>query len=174
MLRPSGGAGRLLPWAGTAARLVVGGVWIAAAVVKLPHPGESVAAVRAYQLLPIGWTTTVGHLLPVLELVVGGMLVAGLLTRFAGVLSGLLLLAFLVGIVSVWSRGIAIDCGCFGGGGADPHAFAKYPGEIARDAALLLGSAYLVAGPRSALALDRWLFPPIVVEEEGTHVEVGA
>jgi uncharacterized membrane protein YphA (DoxX/SURF4 family) len=161
-----------MPWVGTAARLVVGGVWIAAGVLKLPHPGQSVTAVRAYQLLPIGWTTTVGHLLPVLEVVVGAILVVGLLTRFAGVLSGLLLIAFVVGIVSVWSRGISIDCGCFGGGGADPDASAAYPWEIARDVGLLLASAYLVVGPRSALSLDRWLFPQPAPTQEGSHVEV--
>ena len=164
----------MLPWIGTAARLVVGGVWIAAGLIKLPHPGESVAAVRAYQLLPTGWTTTVGHLLPVLEVVVGAILVLGLLTRLAGVLSALMMVAFIVGISSVWARGIAIDCGCFGGGGADPDAISKYPWEIARDVGLLLASAYLVVGPRSAVALDRWLFPQPARQEEGTHVEVRA
>jgi uncharacterized membrane protein YphA (DoxX/SURF4 family) len=165
---------RALPWIGTAARLVVGGVWIAAGVIKLPHPGESVTAVRAYQLLPIGWTTTVGHLLPVLEVVVGAMLVVGLLTRFAGLLSALMLVAFVVGISSVWARGIAIDCGCFGSGGADPDAISKYPWEIARDVGLMLASAYLVVGPRTAAALDRWLFPQPAPLEEGIHVEVRA
>jgi uncharacterized membrane protein YphA (DoxX/SURF4 family) len=166
---------RSLPWLGAILRLVVGGVWIAAAVLKLPHPEESVAAVRAYQLLPIGTTTFVGHLLPVVEVVVGAILVLGLLTRFAGVVSALLLVGFVVGIVSVWSRAIAIDCGCFGGGGADPDAISKYPWEIARDVALFAASAYLVVGPRSALALDTWLFPRTPREldrEEDSDVEV--
>jgi uncharacterized membrane protein YphA (DoxX/SURF4 family) len=166
--------GRFLPWIGTVLRLVVGGVWIAAAALKLPHPEESVAAVRAYQLLPIGTTTFVGHLLPVVEVVLGAILVLGLLTRFAGVVSALLLVGFVVGIISVWSRGIAIDCGCFGGGGADPDAFSAYPWEIARDAGLFLASAYLVVGPRSALALDGWLFPIPLARKEGTDVEVPA
>ena len=37
---------------GLLARLATGGVWIAAGAVKLPDPGASVAAVRAYDLLP--------------------------------------------------------------------------------------------------------------------------
>ena len=146
-------------WLGTAARLVPGGVWIWAGLLKLPHPDESVLAVRAYQLLPGDTATTVGHLLPVLEIVVGACLVLGLLTRGAAVVSGLLFIAFIVGIVSVWARGISIDCGCFGGGGYDPDAMSKYPWEIARDAGLLALSAYVVWQGRTRLALDNLLFP---------------
>ena len=65
-------------WLGTVARLVTGGVWIWAGLLKLPRPEESVQAVRAYQLLPGDSATTVGHLLPVLEVVVGLCLVLGL------------------------------------------------------------------------------------------------
>jgi uncharacterized membrane protein YphA (DoxX/SURF4 family) len=146
-------------WLGTAARLVIGGVWIYAGLLKLPHPDQSVQAVRAYQLLPGDSATTVGHLLPVLEIVVGLCLVLGLLTRAAAVVSGILFVAFIVGIVSVWARGISIDCGCFGGGGYDPDAMSKYPWEIARDVGLLLLSAFVAWQGRTRLALDNLLFP---------------
>jgi uncharacterized membrane protein YphA (DoxX/SURF4 family) len=146
-------------WIGTGARLVTGAVWIWAGLLKLPHPEESVAAVRAYQLLPGDVAITVGHLLPVLEVVVGACLVLGLLTRGAAVVSGLLFVAFIIGIISVWARDITIDCGCFGGGGFDPDAKAKYPWEIARDVGLLALSAYLVWQGRTRLALDNLLFP---------------
>ena len=146
-------------WLGTAARLVPGGVWIWAGLLKLPHPEESVLAVRAYQLLPGDSVSAVGHLLPILEVVVGACLVLGLLTRGAAVASSLLFIAFIVGIISVWVRGISIDCGCFGGGGYDPDAMSKYPWEIARDAGLLALSAYVVWQGRTRLALDNLLFP---------------
>ena len=152
-------------WAGLVARLVVGGVWIYAGALKLPDPEQSVAAVRAYELLPGETSVTVGHLLPILEVVVGGMLVLGVLVRGAAVVSGLLFVAFIVGIVSVWSRGIEIDCGCFGGGGYDPDATSKYPWEIARDAGLLALSAFLVWAPRSRWALDSLLFRSTSEEE---------
>ena len=145
-------------WAGLAARLVVGGVWIYAGALKLPDPDASVAAVRAYELLPGESAVTVGHLLPILEVVVGAMLVLGVLVRGAAVVSGLLFVAFVVGIVSVWARGIEIDCGCFGGGGYDPDASSKYPWEIARDVGLLALSAFLVRLRRSRWALDSLLF----------------
>jgi uncharacterized membrane protein YphA (DoxX/SURF4 family) len=144
-------------WFGLAARLVTGVVWIWAGVVKLPDPAASVQAVRAYQLLPSAIVPTVGQLLPVVEVVVGAALVLGILTRGAAVASALLFVLFVVGIASVWARGITIDCGCFGGGGFDPDATSKYPWEIARDVGLLLLSLYVAWLPRTRFALDNLL-----------------
>ena len=145
-------------WCGLLARLVTGGVWIAAGAVKLPDPAQSVAAVRAYQLLPSSIVPIVGQLLPVIEIVVGACLVVGILTRGAAVVSALLLLAFIVGIASAWARGITIDCGCFSGGGFDPDAASAYPWEIARDVALLAASLFVASLPSTRLALDSVLF----------------
>jgi uncharacterized membrane protein YphA (DoxX/SURF4 family) len=156
----------MVRWFGVLARLIVGIVWIVAGAIKLPHPESSVTAIRAYQLLPLSTTNTVGHVLPMLEVVVGGCLVLGLLTRPVGAVSALMQIAFIVGIASVWSRGIAISCGCFGNGGPDPDAFSKYPWEIARDVGLLLLSLWLVWRPRTPYALDNVLFPSTDAEPQ--------
>jgi uncharacterized membrane protein YphA (DoxX/SURF4 family) len=145
-------------WIGLALRIVVGGVWLVAGALKLPEPAQSVAAVRAYQILPADLVAPVGQLLPVIEVVIGLMLILGLLTRAAAVASAALFVVFIAGIVSVWVRGINIDCGCFGGGGANPDAASQYPWEIARDAALLAASLFLAWLPQSRLALDNVLF----------------
>ena len=145
-------------WFGLLARLVTGGVWIVAGGLKLPHPNDSVRAVRAYDLLPEAVVPTVGQLLPVVEVVVGLLLVLGLLTRGTAVVSALLFLAFIIGISSAWARGLSIDCGCFGGGGEIPDAAEQYPREIARDVGLLALSLWLVVRPRTRLALDSLLF----------------
>ena len=145
-------------WCGLLARLVTGGVWIVAGAIKLPDPAQSVAAVRAYELLPSSMVSTVGQLLPVIEIVVGVCLVVGVLTRGAAVVSAVLFVAFIIGIASVWARGIDIDCGCFGGGGADPDAASNYPWEIARDVALLAASLFVAWLPSTRLALDNLLF----------------
>ncbi len=150
-------------WFGLLARLVVGGVWVVAGALKLPDPAESVRAVRAYELLPESVVPTVGHLLPVLEVVVGACLLVGLLTRGAAMVSALLFAAFVFGIAWAWSQGLQIECGCFGGGGYQEGASDEYPWEIARDVGLLALSAYLVARPRSRYAADDLLF-----ERQGT------
>jgi uncharacterized membrane protein YphA (DoxX/SURF4 family) len=141
-------------WVGLVARLVTGGVWIVAGALKLPDPAASVRAVRAYDLLPETVVPTVGHLLPVVETVIGACLVFGLLTRAAAVLSSLLFLAFIAGIGSAWARGLQIECGCFGGGGYSADATDDYPWEIARDVGLLALSLWLVWRPETPLAVD--------------------
>jgi uncharacterized membrane protein YphA (DoxX/SURF4 family) len=163
-------------WLGTAARLITGGVWIVAGALKLADPYESVRAVRAYDLLPEAVVPTVGHLLPVLEVVLGALLVLGLLTRAAAIGSAFLFVAFVIAIASVWARGIEIECGCFGGGGAKEGASSSYPWEIARDGGLLLLSLFLVWLRSSRLALDTYLFrTPTsgddVVPEDETETE---
>jgi uncharacterized membrane protein YphA (DoxX/SURF4 family) len=146
-----------MSWLGTLARLVVGVVWLVAGALKLPDPAESVRAVRAYRLLPEAVVPTIGHGLPILEILVGLCLVLGLLTRGAAVVSALLLVAFIVGISSAWARGLSIECGCFGGGGGSANATQAYPWDIARDTGLLLASLYLVVRPSSTWSLDRVL-----------------
>lgn len=145
-------------WFGLLARLVVGGVWIVAGALKLTDPGSSVQAVQAYELLPTSAVETVGYLLPALEVVVGLALVLGVLTRGAAALSTVLFVAFIIGIASVWARGMEIDCGCFGGGGASPDGSSDYPWEIARDSGLLLLSGFLVWQPKTRCSLDSILF----------------
>jgi uncharacterized membrane protein YphA (DoxX/SURF4 family) len=146
--------------AGLLARLVVGGVWLLAGLLKLPDPAENVRAVRAYRLLPEAVVPTVGHLLPVLEVMVGMCLLLGLLTRVTAALSVLMLATFVVGIASAWARGLSIDCGCFGAGASPTEdAAAQYPWDIARDVGLLLLSAWLVWRPRTRWSLDRRLLP---------------
>lgn len=156
-----------LPWVGLIARLVTGAVWLVAGALKLTEPDASIAAVRAYELLPSSVAETVGTALPALEMVIGLALVLGVFTRGAAALSALLFVAFIIGIASVWARGIEIDCGCFGGGGAKPGAESDYPWEIARDAALLAASLLVVWVRRTRLALDSVLFDrrPTVVAE---------
>jgi uncharacterized membrane protein YphA (DoxX/SURF4 family) len=147
----------LLPWLGTVARLVVGGVLVAAGLMKLPDPAGSVRAVRAYDLLPESVVPTIGHGLPIFEVCVGVLLIVGLGTRIVAVLAGLLMVAFIIGISAAWLRGLQIDCGCFGGGGYAADATRKYPWEIARDVGLLAASGLLVARPRTMISADSWL-----------------
>lgn len=144
------------------ARLVVGGVWIVAGWLKIPDPTENIRAVRAYDLLPEWAVQLVGHSLPILELVVGVLLILGLATRWMGVLSAIMLIAFIIGISSAWARGLSIECGCFGGGGGPAEgAEDKYPWELARDFGLLALSAFLIWRPRTPYALDNVVMPEV-------------
>jgi uncharacterized membrane protein YphA (DoxX/SURF4 family) len=156
-------------WFGLVARLVVGGVWIVAGALKLPDPHASVQAVRAYQLLPGDSAVLIGNALPAVEVVLGALLVLGVLTRPAAAVSAALMLAFVVGIASVWARGIEIDCGCFGGGGPSAAGSSAYPLEIARDLALFAASVWLVVRRDTALALEHLILRPTRSPQEIDH-----
>jgi len=143
---------------GLLARLVLGVVLVVAGALKVTTPAVSAMAVRAYQLLPYDVAGVVGVALPVVEIAAGLLLVLGLLTRPAAVVGGLLMLAFLVGIISAWARGLTIDCGCFGGGGTIAAAQTHYLSETLRDIGLALCATWLVIRPSTAFSLDRRLF----------------
>ena len=147
-------------WVGLVARLVLAGVWFAASVPKLVNLEASVVAVRGYQILPYELAVVVGYLLPIVELILGLLLLLGLFTRPAAVLTGLIMIVFIAGIAQAWARGLAIDCGCFGGGGemSLAEAQARYPWDIARDIGLLVLAAWLVWRPRTPFSLDEKLF----------------
>ncbi len=149
------------------ARVVLGAVWIVAGLIKLPDPAGSVRAVRAYQLLPEAVVPAVGYGLPLLEVVLGVFLVLGVAVRFGAIVSAVLLGAFLVGVSSAWARGLAIDCGCFGGGGAVASDQTRYGTEVLRDGALLVVAAALIRWPASRFALVPHTSAPEPVPTEG-------
>ena len=142
-------------WASTGARVVLGAVWLWAAVAKMVDPQQAVVAVRAYRLLPEFLVRPVAWGLPFLELAVGVLLILGLRTRLAAVLSLGLLCVFTASVASAWVRGLSITCGCFGGGGVAPRVdWTTYAKELARDVGLMALSAWLIWRPQSRLALE--------------------
>ena len=145
---------RLAQWFSTAVRFVLAGVFLAAGGLKAVDPQSSVAAVRAYRLLPASLETVVGWGLPFAEIALGLLLVVGAFTRLMAVVSALVLAVFVAAVVSASVRGLSIDCGCFGGGGTVAPGQADYTGEILRDTMLLLLALWLVWQPRSRFALE--------------------
>ena len=144
-------------WISTGARLVLGGVFLVAGVLKAIDPQSSVAAVRAYQLLPSSLATIVGWGLPFAEIALGLLLLAGIATRAVAAATAILLVDLHRSrVVSAAARGLSIDCGCFGGGGEVAPGQTAYGIELVRDVGLLLLALWLVWQPRSRLALDRF------------------
>ncbi len=133
---------------------MLGGVFLVAGVLKAIDPQSSVAAVRAYQLLPSSLATIVGWGLPFAEIALGLLLLAGIATRAVAVGVAMLLVIFIAGVVSAAARGLSIDCGCFGGGGAVDPGKTAYGVELVRDTGLLLLALWLIWQPRSRLTLD--------------------
>jgi uncharacterized membrane protein YphA (DoxX/SURF4 family) len=150
--------GRTADIIGLLARLILGGALIWAGAAKVTRPALSALAVRAYQLLPYDFAGYVGYALPIVEILVGLLLVIGLFTRLSAVLGGVMMLAFIFGISWAWAHGYSIDCGCFGGGGTIAASQTQYPLEILRDVGFAACAAWLVVRPRTAYSLDHRLF----------------
>ena len=147
-------SGAVVTGIGTAARLGLAVVWAWAGLAKISDPEAAAQAVRAYRLLPEALVKPFGYGLPFLEIALAVLLLVGLGTRVAAALSGLLLLVYIGSIASVWARGISIDCGCFGGGGAVSASHTAYLQEILRDLGFLLLAGWLVRWPRTWVSLD--------------------
>ena len=159
----------LRPWLGTAARLGLAAVWLIAGATKVGDLAASGRAVNAYQIMPYELATVIGAALPFVELALGVLLLVGLATRLAAGFSAALLLVFITGIASAWSRGLAIDCGCFGSGGQLAAGRApSYLPEILRDLGFLALAGFLLIWPRTPVSVDGWLAgePPVEGEDE--------
>ena len=146
---------RVLPWIALLCRVALAGVWLYAGASKLTDLPGSIRAVNAYELFPTAVGEVIGAALPFMEVGLGLLLLAGAGTRVAAAVSTVLLIAFIVGIASAWARGLRIDCGCFGGGGALAAGEApSYGLEIARDVLLLAAAVVLVVWPSTRFSVD--------------------
>ncbi|CAN7422043.1 MauE/DoxX family redox-associated membrane protein [Knoellia sp. LjRoot47] len=143
---------------GSIARLVLGAVFLVAGGLKVTTPDASAKATQAYQVLPHDLAAYVGYALPTIEILLGLLLVLGLFTRTAAVLTSLLLVVFVAGIAQAWARGLTIDCGCFGGGGTVAADETSYLPRILEDLGMLACGLWLAVRPRSLFSLDRALF----------------
>jgi uncharacterized membrane protein YphA (DoxX/SURF4 family) len=140
------------------ARVMLGALFIAAAVDKIAHPGEFAKIIHNYQILPDPLINIAAIFLPWLEALLGCAIMAGVLLPGAAVLANLLLVTFFSALIFNLARGLNVHCGCF---------TTKITGEpqtawyIVRDSGfLLLGLVVLVQvlkgkrTPKSQLILD--------------------
>jgi uncharacterized membrane protein YphA (DoxX/SURF4 family) len=139
---------------GALARFGLAAVFLVSGLLKAADPDQTYVAVRAYDVLPDVGVEVVAALLPWVEIALGLLLLAGVGTRLVAVLSAALLLVFVAGVIQAWARGLSIDCGCFGGGGAVEPGETTYVQELVRDAGFLLMAGWLIVRPRTVLALD--------------------
>jgi uncharacterized membrane protein YphA (DoxX/SURF4 family) len=153
-----------LPWVSLVARLFLGAVWLYYSLPKLTSPEENVAAVRNFEILPASMVSTFAYTQPYLELALGLLLIVGLGTRLVAGLSGLLLLVYIGGIISLGARGIAINCGCGGNGGKVAAGQTRYTLDVLRDIGFLVPALWLLWRPKSLWSADAALLPELPPE----------
>ena len=95
-------------------RLVLGGLFIYAGVVKVLDPLDFAQNIRNYRLVGQSLSFIAAVVLPWLEILAGVVLAAGIWTRASAlIISGLLVFFILLTLVTIL-RGLDVDCGCFG------------------------------------------------------------
>ena len=146
---------KVQPWIGLLSRLILGGVLLAAGYLKVGATEKSQMAVRAYELLPISIANLFGLVLPFFEVAIGLLLILGAGTRIAAALGGFTMFIFIIAIGQAWARGLNIDCGCFGGGGAVAPGETRYLQEILRDAGLVALALFLIRYPVTKFSVDK-------------------
>ena len=135
-------------------RLAMAAVWIISGISKLRDSLQTQKAMKAYEILPGDLISPLAAGLSAFEIALGVLLFLGIFLRPAGVISIGLLTVFIIAIISAWARGLTIDCGCFGGGGANSNAGpATYLTEIGRDLGFIVLSVWTVWRPYKRFAL---------------------
>jgi uncharacterized membrane protein YphA (DoxX/SURF4 family) len=95
-------------------RLVVGGAFLVAGVLKIAAPEKFALDVTNYRLLPHELVNLVAILVPWVEVVAGLLVVTGFWLRAAALVINSMTVMFFVVITSALARGLNIECGCFG------------------------------------------------------------
>ena len=125
-----------------AARLLIGGILIAAATPKLLAPLHFQQLVMQYAPLPHGWARPFGRALPLLEIALGMLLLSGMAVRLAALASAVLFAGFAVVLLLFGDAAKRDDCGCLGRLQHLPR-----PWLVGQDVALALISSLAVYDP---------------------------
>ena len=95
-------------------RLIVGGVFIWAGVLKILDPLEFAQNIANYRVVSRDISFFIALVLPWLEILCGVLVIGGIFRTASSLLLSGMLGVFLVLIVATILRGLDVDCGCFG------------------------------------------------------------
>jgi len=99
-------------------RILLGGIFIYAALLKIADPVAFAGSVAAYKILPYFASYLTAAVLPFVELSCGLLLVLGYRVKGGALIIGVMNLVFMIALGAAIVRGLDIDCGCFKQGGA--------------------------------------------------------
>jgi len=95
-------------------RLIVGGIFIWAAISKIADPLTFAQDVKNYRLVGQTLSFLTAIILPWTELIAGLCLIIGVYPRSSALLISGLLIFFILLVAITIIRGIDVECGCFG------------------------------------------------------------
>jgi len=137
---------------GVVARLALAGTFIWACIHKIAEPYDFGLQVATYQILPLSLVNLQAIVLPWVELIVGLLLIAGLLTRGAALVTCGMNVMFIVAIALALAADLHLQCGCFSSAEAGDEMDASL---IVRDAIFLVVGAAVTLMRPDRFTLDR-------------------
>ncbi|WP_396122657.1 MULTISPECIES: MauE/DoxX family redox-associated membrane protein [unclassified Corynebacterium] len=144
-------SGRVLDVFSALARFGLAAVWIFAGATKLGKHMTVTQSIEAYEIFTPHWSSLLASIIGPAELAGGLILLLGIKIRPAGWVSFGVLVLFVIGLSSAYSRGLQIDCGCFG---PDPDsAGGDLLWAIARDIGLIAVTLFMIYRPFKKFAL---------------------
>lgn len=122
------------------AQLVVGAVFLVAALAKVGDPAAFAEQVHNYRMAPVWSEHLLAVTLPWVELVAGLSLVLGVRGRAGAVVTVALMALFTVAVAQAWLRGLDFECGCFGTADASRIGARKLAENVALTAVAALAA----------------------------------
>lgn len=146
------------PWRNRLLAVGLGAVFVFASLDKIAHPPDFARIVYHYQLvgpsakIPPLVPNLLAVVLPWIELLAGGLLIAGVWRREAASVTAALLIVFIAAVGLALHRGIDIEnCGCFSVTAAGRRAGL---GLMLADLGLLAVAVWLAARPLTTTGRD--------------------
>lgn len=96
------------------ARILVGGLFLLAGVMKIKDPIHFAQEIQAYRMVPDQITHAMAFILPWIEVFAAAMLILGVWRGEARVLILAMLVVFTAAKIWTEAQGLRISCGCFG------------------------------------------------------------
>ena len=93
-------------------RILLGIIFIYASYDKILDPGKFARDITNYHIIPMGFENLIALIIPWLELFIGIGLIAGIMVDGASIISGGLMVIFILFILQATLRGFNIECGC--------------------------------------------------------------
>jgi len=121
-------------------QLLIGLIFVVAALAKLGDLHSFADQVHNFRLLPLVLVNRVAMTLPWVELVAGLALVSGVRARSGALIGATLLACFTVAVLVAMGRGLDFECGCFGTADGTRVGLVKVVQNVAMLVLALVGS----------------------------------
>ena len=120
-------------------RIILGLIFIYSAITKMVDLNYFVKALENYKILPQETLNLFALVIPWIEMIIGIFLLLGFFVKESALVGSIMAGIFIVAVITALTRGLNIDCGCFGTGDGSKVGIMK----LIEDFIILLGFIWI-------------------------------